>query len=95
MQSDATKPTPICGLWKTKNGHYHSMSVDQQLIDKLKEVVTAGVGGKLLIRNRSAQAIADSKNPEKAPTAYLEYSSADNEAAFKANKQAPTSMSGI
>lgn len=61
----------VAGLWQTRNGHYHSMPVDTKGYDALQAVFEQG--GKFLIRKRTAESIQNSRNPETAPVAYLEF----------------------
>jgi hypothetical protein len=66
---DPSRNEILVSLWKTRNGHYKTMPVDAKGIEKLQAVKP---GDTLIIRNRTPEAIASSKNPETTPTAYLE-----------------------
>lgn len=93
MQSnDKNKNIVVAGLWKTRNGHYNSLPVDEKSFDTLKGVFSKG--GKFLVRNRTAEAIANSRNPETAPVAYLEFVPKEAVEEFKA-KQREVLRSGI
>lgn len=75
----------LCGFWLTRNGHLASMPLDSYF---RKMVSEAKDGGKLLVRARTQESISKSKNPDKAPTHYLEFVSPESVLAFNASKPA-------
>lgn len=60
----------LAGLWKTRNGHYASMTYDERNV----ETALANIhkGGKIIVRLRTPEAMERSNNPN-APVAYLEF----------------------
>lgn len=60
----------VAGVWPTKNGNYSTMALDAKAFDTLSRA--AEMGGKILIRKRSEQSMAQSKNPDATPPYFLE-----------------------
>lgn len=69
--NNAAKNVVVAGMWQSRNGHYHSLPVDAKGYDILQACFEQG--GKFLIRKRTAEAIQNSRDPSKAPVAYLEF----------------------
>ncbi len=87
-QNNASRNVIVAGLWKTRNGHYNTAPIDAKAYDTLQKCFEQG--GKFLIRNRTPESIANAKNPETTPTAYLEFVPAEAVIEFnaaKANRQ--------
>lgn len=70
-RDNANQNVIVAGLWQSRNGHYHTLPIDAKGYDTLQKVFEHG--GKFLIRKRTAEAIKNSKDPMKAPVAYLEF----------------------
>lgn len=73
----------VAGAWATRNGSINTMPLDERAVEALKN---AHVGGKILVRKRSEQSIADAKNPETTPQYYIEFVPADEVVAFQEAK---------
>lgn len=81
----------VAGLWQSRNGHYHTLPVDAKAFDTLQKVLEHG--GKFLIRKRTAEAIQNSRDPAKAPVAYLEFVPKEAVEEFKASMEKRSSGS--
>ncbi len=83
----------VAGLWLSRNGHYQSMPVD----DKGHTALTACLekGGKFLIRKRTAEAIQNSKDPSRAPVAYLEFVPKESVDEFNAKRVRDNGSQGL
>lgn len=73
----------VAGLWKTRNGHFNTMTLDNRAIEALS---AAEVGGKFVIRLRTEEAISKAKNPETTPVAYLEFVTKEGVKEFEQSK---------
>ena len=74
----------LAGMWKTRNGHFHTMSLDKNNLEKI--LANVAEGGRLLLRLRTEESIARAQNPEKAPVAYLEFITKEQDEQFKSRK---------
>jgi uncharacterized protein (DUF1330 family) len=74
----------LAGVWPTDKGHFSTMSLDAKAYDAL--IKHAEIGGKLLIRKRSAETIAGSRNPERTPPYFLEFVPAEEVRKFEENR---------
>lgn len=77
--------TTLIALWETKNGNAMSMKIDDRSFDQLQDAFQkVEMGGKIIIKKLKDETREKFKNPETAPTHFLEYISAADVEAYEA-----------
>lgn len=86
--SDKKYNTTVIALWTTRNGHLWSMDVDAKAYDQVTRAMDDGFkpGCRFIIKTLSEDSRSKFKDPEKAPTHFLEIISPESLEEFK-NKQ--------
>jgi hypothetical protein len=89
-KQDKNYNVTVIALWETKTNKETTMSmpIDAQAFDRIQDAISkVELGGKFIVKRIKEESRQKFKNPDKAPTHFLEYISAADVEAFEAARR--------